>query len=111
MIAIQVLKNKPAVFRCFTGMNLVAFQKLLPAFERAYKADWDRRDQERSAKRRRERGGGRNSVLKGLEDKLLLILFYFKIYPLQEVQGYLFGMYHDGVTIPIRLKKLTKGIT
>jgi hypothetical protein len=92
MMTYQVLKNKPAVFRCFTGMNLVAFKKLLPAFERAYAADLDRRDQNRNTKRQRERGGGRNSVLKGMEDKLLFILFYFKIYPLQEVQGYLFGM-------------------
>jgi hypothetical protein len=92
MIAYQVLKNKSAVFRCFTGMNLVAFKKLLPAFERAYEADLDRRDQTRSVKRQRERGGGRNSALKGMEAKLLFILCYFKIYPLQEVQGYLFGM-------------------
>ena len=91
-MAYQVLKNKPAVFRCFTGMNLVAFEKLLPAFERAYEADLDRGDQARSTKRQRERGGGRNSVLKGMAEKLLFILFYFKIYPLQEVQGYLFGM-------------------
>ena len=73
-------------------MNLVAFYKLLPAFERAYEADLDCRDQERSAKRQRELGGGRNSALKSKEDKLLFVLFYFKIYPLQEVQGYLFGM-------------------
>ena len=92
MLAYEIIKNKPAVFRSFTGMNLVAFQKLLPAFERAYEADLDQRDHARSAKRQRRRGGGRHSVLKGMEDKLLFILFYFKIYPLQEVQGYLFGM-------------------
>ena len=92
MITYQELKNKPAVFRSFTGMNLIAFQKLLPAFERAYEVDLDQRDRARSAKRQRQRGGGRNSVLKSFEDKLLFILFYFKIYPLQEVQGYLFGM-------------------
>ena len=92
MIAYQMFKNKPAVFRCFTGMNLAAFKKLLPAFERAYEANLDQRDQTRSTKRQRERSGGRNSALKGVEEKLLFILFYFKIYPLQEVQGYLFGM-------------------
>lgn len=92
MLTYEIIKNKPAVFRSFTGMNLAAFQKLLPAFERAYEADLDRRDRTRSVKRQRQRGGGRHSVLKGMEDKLLFILFYFKIYPLQEVQGYLFGM-------------------
>lgn len=30
--------------------------------------------------------------MRRLEDKLLFILVYFKVYPLQEVQGTLFGM-------------------
>ena len=30
--------------------------------------------------------------MQSAEDKLLFILFYFKIYPLQEVQAYIFGM-------------------
>ena len=76
MITYQVLRKQPAVFRSFTGMNRVAFQKLLPAFERAYEADLDQRDRARSKKRQRQRGGGRHSVLKSLEDKLLFILFY-----------------------------------
>jgi hypothetical protein len=79
MVVFQVLRNMPLVFRCFTGMNLVAFYKLLPAFEQAYEADLDWRDQTRSAKRQREWGGRRNAVLKGMEEKLLFILFYFKI--------------------------------
>ena len=57
-------------------MNLAAFKKLLPACERAYEADLDQRDQTRSTKRQRERGGGRNSALEGVEEKLLFILFY-----------------------------------
>jgi len=52
----------------------------------------DKRDKKRARKRLRERGGGRNGVLPNLQDKLLFILFYFKVYPVQEVQGYVFGM-------------------
>lgn len=92
MIKFQQLKKNLAAFQCFTGLNLAAFYKLLPSFEQAYEADLDKRDRERTQKRERERGGGRVGALPRLEDKLLFILFYFKVYPVQELQGYIFGM-------------------
>jgi len=92
LIKFQLLKENKAAFQCFTGLNPAAFYELLPAFERAYEADLDQRDRARNVKRQRRRGGGRNGSLKGMEDKLLFILFYFKIYPLQEIQSYQFGM-------------------
>jgi hypothetical protein len=92
LIKFQLLKENKAAFQCFTGLNLAAFYELLPAFERAYEADLDKRDKARARKRLRKRGGGRNGALPSLEDKLLFILFYFKVYPVQEVQGYVFGM-------------------
>lgn len=92
MITFQTLKKNPAVFQCFTGLNLAAFYDLLPSFEAAYETDLEKREQARTQKRQRTRGAGRTSALKGLEDKLLFILFYFKVYPVQEVQGYIFGM-------------------
>lgn len=92
MIRFQVITKNAAVFQCFTGLNRAAFYELLPSFERAYEVDLDKRDEERTSKRQRERGGGRNGALINLEDKLLFILFYFKVYPVQEVQGYVFGM-------------------
>ncbi|MCJ7529635.1 MAG: transposase family protein [Anaerolineales bacterium] len=73
-------------------MSNKAFQTLLPAFYQAYEDDLDNRDAKRKHKRKRERGGGRQGVLKTMEAKLVFILFYFKFYPVQEVQGYLFGM-------------------
>lgn len=92
MIEYQELKKKPAVFQSFTGLSEEAFQELLPTFYQAYEDDLDRRDANRKNKRQRERGGGRRSELKRMEDKLVFILFYFKFYPVQELQGYMFGM-------------------
>ena len=86
------LKKKPAIFRSFTGLTLKAFEALLPAFYQAYEADLDKRDAHRKNKRQRMRGGGRQGALKTMEDKLIFILFYFRHYPVQELQGYLFGM-------------------
>jgi hypothetical protein len=42
--------------------------------------------------RKRRYGGGRKPHLLTIEDKLLFILFYFKVYPLQEVMAVFFGM-------------------
>jgi hypothetical protein len=58
----------------------------------AYDRDLDERDQQREQPRQRQRGGGRTGALGSLEDKLVFILFYFKCYPVQTVQGYFFGM-------------------
>ena len=44
------------------------------------------------ASRKRRYGGGRKPRLGTIEDKLLFILFYFKVYPLQEVIAQVFGM-------------------
>lgn len=92
MIKFELLKKKPAVFQSLTGLNLAAFYKLLPSFEQAYEADLSEWDKQRPQKRQRERGGGRQSALSNLENKLLFSLFSFKVYPTQEVQGYIFGM-------------------
>jgi hypothetical protein len=92
MLRYRELKKKPAVFRSFTGLRLKAFEELLPAFYLSYEDDLEVRDAKRKQKRQRERGGGRQGALKTMEDKLIFILFYFKFYPVQEVQGHFFGM-------------------
>lgn len=92
MIRYQQLKAKPAVFKSFTGVTLGAFVELLPAFRQTYRDDLDRRDQQRAVSRQRQRGGGSKGALPTLEDKLVFILCYFRLYPVQVLQGYLFGM-------------------
>jgi hypothetical protein len=46
---------------------------------------------QRKSRKRRD-GAGRKPHLLAIEDKLLCILIYFKVYPLQEVLAFLFGM-------------------
>jgi hypothetical protein len=69
-----------------------AFEQLLPAFEQAYREWWEEQDRKREKKRQRQPGGGRPATLYRGADRLLFILFYFRQYPIQEVQGYLFGI-------------------
>jgi hypothetical protein len=84
------LKNKPRALRSLTGFNSSEFEALLPSF----RAAWEYFVSETFEREGRKRayGGGRKAHLSMIEDKLLFILVYFRIYPTQEVQGYLFGM-------------------
>ena len=92
MLSYWKIKTKPFIFRTFTGLTLEAFEQILPAFEQAY-LDWlEEQDKKRDKRRQREPGGGRQARLHRTADKLVFILFYFKFYPTQVVQGYFFGM-------------------
>jgi len=85
------LKDKPETFLAFTGLNKKEFQILLKAFTLA----WELYVQQNSLPlelRQRDYGGGRKSRLSTCEEKLLFILVYFKIYPLQEVLAFHFDM-------------------
>ena len=90
MLTYQELKKKPSRFLALTSLTVEEFDDLLPAFKTAWEADVEKRSQAKP--RKRKVGGGRKPTLKSLEDRLLFILLYFKTYPLQEVQGALFGM-------------------
>lgn len=84
------LKNKPRTFRSLTGLTPTEFEALLKSFGVAWnefvEVTFERPN------RKRAYGAGRTAHLKTLEDKLLFILFYYRQYPTQEVQGYFFGM-------------------
>jgi len=89
VLSYQRLKHHPRVLRTFTGLDQTEFEKLLPHFAMAYHAYvYDQYVTKKSRKRRY--GGGRKPRLAVMEDKLLFILFYFKVYPLQEVMAFLF---------------------
>jgi hypothetical protein len=92
MITYESLKPKPELLKNFTGLSHRAFKKLAVAFEQAYADDLKAREDRRERPRQRQVGGGRKGALPRLEDKLLFILFYFKFYPVQVVQGYFFGL-------------------
>jgi DDE superfamily endonuclease/Helix-turn-helix of DDE superfamily endonuclease len=92
MIRFEQLKNKPAMLKCLTGLTVEGFLALLPAFEVAYEVDLTRRDAQRAHPRQRGRGAGQKGALPALADKLLFILFYFRVYPVQMAQGFFFGM-------------------
>jgi DDE superfamily endonuclease len=91
MLSYHTLKEKPRVLRAFTSLDRDEFAMLLLAFEQAWEASVTHRFRHRKTRKRRY-GGGRKPRLLAIEDKLLFMLFYFKVYPLQEGVAALFGM-------------------
>ncbi|MEO0537727.1 MAG: transposase family protein [Cyanobacteria bacterium P01_A01_bin.123] len=84
------LRTKPQTLCSLTGLRVEEFEALLPSFAVA----WDSFIQEtfQGEGRKRAIGAGRKVHLSVLEDKLLFILVYFRLYLTQVVQGFLFGM-------------------
>jgi hypothetical protein len=91
MLSYDRLAQHPQAFRAFTGLDHSEFATLLPAFARAWE-DYIHHTHIAKKKRKRRYGAGRKSRLRSLEEKLLFILVYFKIYPLQEVMAQMFAM-------------------
>src|SRR5215831_5006112 len=88
----QQVHEHPKLLLAMTSLTQTEFQQLLPHFQYAwdqYVAQYyiDRDD------RQRQYGAGRSeATLVTLEDKLLFILYYVKVYPLQEILAFEFGM-------------------
>lgn len=92
MISYRQLVNKPHLFQNFTGLRIEAFRQLLQAFATIYENDLVQRESQKAGGRQRQRGAGRTGSLPTLEDKLVFILVYFRFYPTQVLQGFLFGL-------------------
>ena len=83
------LRKKPTTFRQFTGLTVAAFDQLRAELEPVLAA---RRAKAQSRRpRRRKPGAGRKPKL-GPDDRLLLVLMYYRVYVTQVVLGGLFGV-------------------
>jgi len=92
MFSYSQVKERPKLFLAMTGLTQAEFEQLLPHFQYA----WDQYIQQNYVdrdNRQRQYGAGRSeSTLVNIEDKLLFILYYVKVYPLQEIFAFEFGM-------------------
>jgi hypothetical protein len=83
--------KKPSVLRSLTGFDRSEFEKMIPQFEKAWNM-YVGENYIRNKPRKRKYGGGRKPILRTVGSRLLFILFYFKIYPLQTLIAFLSGM-------------------
>jgi len=79
-------------FLSLTGLTVKEFQWLLPAFQAVYERQQPPNRTQGGSARQRRVGGGRKSVLDSIEQKLLFVLVYQKVYPLQSLIASLFGL-------------------
>ncbi|MBD3884522.1 transposase family protein [Phormidium tenue FACHB-886] len=87
----RTIQNKPRVLQSLTGLKIREFEQLLEPFEQAWSA-YVQQHHIQGKTRQRQYGAGRKSQLDLIQDKLLFILLYFRLYPTQAVQGFLFGI-------------------
>ena len=87
MLDIKRAMNNDRLMRALTGLNLAAFEQLLPSFSAAYEAAHPI-----SKHRKRAVGGGRKPTLKQMSERLFFVLFYFKCYPTFDLAGLLFDV-------------------
>jgi hypothetical protein len=90
MLSYSKVEGKPYVLQSLTGLNPPEFEELLKSFDVAWQEYIQQEYKDKP--RARRYGGGRRAQLASSADKLLFILVYFRLYPTQVVQGFLFEM-------------------
>src|SRR5262245_8479941 len=86
------IQTRPTAVLDLTSLTLDEFHELVPAFEAAFQAHMTRWRLDGQPRTARQYTTYKNCPLPTPEDRLLFILAYLKTYPLQIVQGRLFGM-------------------
>ena len=103
------LSRNPKQFLTITGMNLLQFQELLPEFNRAF----DRQEQYRKSvvvktkTKRQRRAGGGSQFKHPLEEQLLMLLIYYRLYLTQEFLTLLF-LHQNKSSISRNIKLMRK---
>ena len=87
MLNLERILASDRLMRAMTGLNLKAFEALLPSFSEAYRQYQLRPN----VNRKRAVGGGRKATLRTSGDKLFYILLYCKCYPTFDLMSVLFN--------------------
>lgn len=96
------LTKKPRILQRLTGLNMNQFKKL----SKSIKPLWKKSEKDRLNKRERIRkvGAGRRYHLESIEEKLALILIYYRTYAVQDLLAYMFCI--DQSNVSRLIKKL-----
>lgn len=92
MLSYQKLVQHPSHLHRLTGLTVPEFEHVLDKFQSAWNVYVSERAKNPKRQRRIGVGGGRHATLITLEDKLLFILVYVRIYPLLFLQGIMFDI-------------------
>jgi hypothetical protein len=89
--SIQDIRNDRQ-WKALTGMPQTEFERFLPTFTEAYEELRQEIYEAERATRHRKPGGGPKGTLPAMSQKLLFILYYWKVYPCYDVLGFQFDM-------------------
>ena len=92
MFSYHKVKEHPKLLLAMTGLSYAEFHQLLPHFQYALDQYVAQHYVDRDNRQRQYGAGRSESTLVSLEDKLLFILYDVKVYPLQEILAFEFGM-------------------
>ena len=92
MFSYHKVKEQPKLLLAMTGLNYVEFHQLLAHFQYAWDQYVTQHYVDRDDRQRQYGAGRSESTLAPIEDKLLFILYYVQVYPLQEILAFEFGM-------------------
>jgi hypothetical protein len=81
----ESVKDKPKTLRAMTSLDRSEFEQLCSVFDEVWNEHTQQHEKDPAK-------GGRKPILKTMQDRLFFILFYLKVYPLQEVLAHLFDM-------------------
>lgn len=97
MITCHKLINKPIQFKRFTGISPEQFMVLVDGLQPAWNNAEKTRLNSVNPKRKRKIGAGHPYRLKATEDKLLLLLMYYRAYLTYDLIGFLFDLHPANV--------------
>jgi hypothetical protein len=95
VLSYEKLSKRPQIFRSFTGLDVSEFDSVYDELESRYE-DFERGRLSRREDRKNEIGGGRPFKLE-LEDRLLMLLVYYRLYITSTLAGFLFDIDHSTV--------------
>ena len=103
------VKEHPKLLLAMTGLSHAEFHPLLPHFQYAWDQYVQQHYMDRDDRQRQYGVGSSEATLVHMEDKLLFILYDVKVYPLQEILAFEFGMVQSTAHAWIqRLRDLVK---
>ena len=92
MFCYEEVKQRPELLLAMTSLKQPEFEELIPYFQKAWDEYVKQSYIDRPDRQRQFGGGNFESSITSIEDKQLFIMYYVKVYPLQEIIAFEFGM-------------------
>lgn len=98
MLSYEKLSRKPLQFKSFTGLSVKQFDDVFKEIESKYpKYEIKRLSTKRKYRRERAVGGGGRRFKLVIEDRVILVLVYYRLYITYTLTGFLFDLDQSNV--------------